>query len=72
MLHWTHDISGTRNMVVYACHILIGWCAKMGAIVIQVQATTMVMLYVIRRVHASRRWYEGKWCFSMLKVNSGP
>ena len=71
MLHSTHGLDYTQNMVVYAFHVPIGWCVKMGVTVIQVQATTMVIFINFRRVHASRRWYEGEWSFSMLNVNSG-
>ncbi len=47
MLHWTHEIDGTRN-----------------------NGTGHDDGYFInfRQVHASRRWYEGKLNFSILKV----
>ena len=65
MLHSTHGIdhypcSRTNRMV----------CENGG--IIQMQAATMVIFINFRQVHASRRWYEGEWSFSMLKVNPGP
>ena len=73
-----------RPFVYYRCNVSFGDmlysthgidhypCAKMGVTVIQMQAATMVIFINFRQVHASRRWYEGEWSFSMLKVNSGP
>ena len=69
MLHSTHGIDHTQNMVVYPCSPTNRMVCEN---VIQMQAATMVIFINFRQVHASRRWYEGEWSFSMLKVNSGP
>ena len=68
MLHSTHGLDYTQNMVVYACPRTNRMVVKMGVTVIQVQATTMVIFMKCRRVHASRRWYEGEWSFQCLML----
>ena len=67
MLHSTHGIdhypcSRTNRMV----------CENGGSCYTDAGRDDGYFFINFRQVHASRRWYEGEWSFSMLKVNSGP
>ena len=73
MLHSTHGIDYTQNMVVYACprtnRML---CENGGNCYTGAHHDDGYFFINFRRIHAGRRWYEGEWSFSKLKVNSRP
>ena len=60
MLHSTHGIDHTQNMVVYPCSRTNRMVCENGGNCYTDQAATMVIFINFRRVHASRRWYEGE------------
>ena len=64
-MHSTHGIGGTRGMVVYACPHTNQMMCENGGICYTGTGYDNGYFINFRPFHASRRWYEGKWGFSM-------